>query len=386
MTQWSRPCAQTTPTSSPRHARLKPTSLKAAAPTTFPQHHRPPPIDTMPGLTISTDSVSPRTTATPFEAQQAHAQAQTQGQPQAQAPPTAPSTANPLGSAPQSQSRSTSPVRPPISPITPTLPATELPPLPNPQQLPPPASSAASFSAGRQTFTHNQPVPDAAATAIPPPRPEPIDFDANPDVLALKSAISILQLQRQRAANDIRALGAAKDAAAADPEAFLADLTANKIRGQQDPLFPTAQAHDSSSSEDESDDDDEPGAAPSGDVPLTGGSAVDGDPPRQPKTKSKPKSAEPPKPWKNLPRPQNVVRCPPINWAQYAVVGDSLDKLHAEQRARPNQGQPAVVGSDGAFEFKGSTDGNRADFVGVAAPYMPGRDKLENKKPRGGRR
>ncbi|KAM0539227.1 hypothetical protein ACHAQF_002016 [Verticillium nonalfalfae] len=252
--------------------------------------------------------------------------------------------------------------------------------------LPPPASSAASFSAGRQTFTHNQPVPDAAATAIPPPRPEPIDFDANPDVLALKSAISILQLQRQRAANDIRALGAAKDAAAADPEAFLADLTANKIRGQQDPLFPTAQAHDSSSSEDESDDDDEPGAAPSGDVPLTGGSAVDGDPPRQPKTKSKPKSAEPPKPWKNLPRPQNVVRCPPINWAQYAVVGDSLDKLHAEQRARPNQGQPAVVGSDGAFEFKGSTDGNRADFVGVAAPYMPGRDKLENKKPRGGRR
>ncbi|KAL9949084.1 hypothetical protein ACHAO3_002467 [Verticillium nonalfalfae] len=340
----------------------------------------------MPGLTISTDSVSPRTTATPFEAQQAHAQAQTQGQPQAQAPPTAPSTANPLGSAPQSQSRSTSPVRPPISPITPTLPATELPPLPNPQQLPPPASSAASFSAGRQTFTHNQPVPDAAATAIPPPRPEPIDFDANPDVLALKSAISILQLQRQRAANDIRALGAAKDAAAADPEAFLADLTANKIRGQQDPLFPTAQAHDSSSSEDESDDDDEPGAAPSGDVPLTGGSAVDGDPPRQPKTKSKPKSAEPPKPWKNLPRPQNVVRCPPINWAQYAVVGDSLDKLHAEQRARPNQGQPAVVGSDGAFEFKGSTDGNRADFVGVAAPYMPGRDKLENKKPRGGRR
>ncbi|KAM0280730.1 hypothetical protein ACHAQH_003900 [Verticillium albo-atrum] len=336
----------------------------------------------MPGLTIATDSVSPRTTAEPPVAQQIETQSQ------APASSTTSSTRNSYANAPPSASRSTSPVRPPISPITPTLLATELPPLPNDQPLPPPAASATpSFSAGRQTFTHNQPVPDAASTAIPPPRPDPIDFDANPDVLALKSAISILQLQRQRAANDIRALGAAKDAAAADPDAFLADLTTGKIRGQQDALFPTAQESDSSSSGEESDED-APGAIKTEDAPQAGG-MMDVDLPKPPaKRKSKSKRttpAEPPKPWKDLPRPQNVVRCPPINWAQYAVVGDSLDKLHAEQRAHPSQGQPAVVGADGTFEFKGSMEGNRADFVGVAAPYVPGRDRLE-KKSRGGRR
>ncbi|KAM0332449.1 hypothetical protein ACHAQA_002730 [Verticillium albo-atrum] len=339
----------------------------------------------MPGLTISTDSISPRSTATPSVVSQPQSQSQA---------PSASTTTNPSAQAPQSPPRSISPVRPPISPITPTLPATELPPPPNAQQLPPPAAAATpSFSAGRQTFTHNQPVPDAAATAILPPRPTPIDFDANPDVLALKSAISILQLQRQRAANDIRALGAAKDAAAADPQAFLADLTTGKIRGQQDPLFPTAQESDSSSSEDESEEEapeiKKPEDAPQDATPANGDTAaMDLDPPKPPKRKPRTKKttpAEPPKPWKDLPRPQNVVRCPPINWAQYAVVGDSLDKLHAEQRARPSQGQPAVVGADGAFEFRGSGEGNRADFVGVAAPYAPGRDKLD-KKPRGGRR
>ena len=39
-----------------------------------------------------------------------------------------------------------------------------------------------------------------------------------------------------------------------------------------------------------------------------------------------------------IPLPQNIVRCPPVNWAKYHVIGESLDKLHAEQQNRPSQG------------------------------------------------
>ena len=35
--------------------------------------------------------------------------------------------------------------------------------------------------------------------------------------------------------------------------------------------------------------------------------------------------------WPEIPIPQNVVRAPPINWAKYQVVGDSLEKLHKDQ-------------------------------------------------------
>ena len=41
-----------------------------------------------------------------------------------------------------------------------------------------------------------------------------------------------------------------------------------------------------------------------------------------------------------LPTAQKVVRMPPVNWAKYHIVGESLDKLHEEQRIRPAQGQP----------------------------------------------
>jgi hypothetical protein len=76
------------------------------------------------------------------------------------------------------------------------------------------------------------------------------------------------------------------------------------------------------------------------------------------------------------------VRCPPINWSKYAVVGDSLSKLHAEQLANPPQGSPAVLGANGTYEFKADAKPDR--YVGIAAPYAPGEDKLE-KKPKAGK-
>ena len=82
------------------------------------------------------------------------------------------------------------------------------------------------------------------------------------------------------------------------------------------------------------------------------------------------------------------MRCPPINWAQYGVVGESLDKLHAEQIAAPTLGVPATLGSGGTYEFKASEPSAAEParrLVTIAAPYAPGKDKIA-KKTRGGKR
>ncbi|KAJ6445696.1 origin recognition complex subunit [Purpureocillium lavendulum] len=247
---------------------------------------------------------------------------------------------------------------PPVSPITPTLAPARLPDTATPQPLLPPPSQALHLPA----LTHSsQP---AQQTAVPPPPPEPLDFDANPDVLALKSAISVLQVQRRRAAADMQTLTRAKDEALADPQAFMRDLAAGKVksRGDDARYVPGGsgggRGHDEDEDEDSSDDDGD-----SSDSSASG-------------SKSQPK----PKEWTSLPQPQNVVRCPPINWSQYAVVGDSLDKLHAEQVSRPTQGMPASIGTGGVYEFKG--DGRQEKYPGVAAPYAPGKDRID-KKPKG---
>jgi hypothetical protein len=233
-----------------------------------------------------------------------------------------------------------SPTRPPVSPITPPL---------RPTQRPTTEATGAGAS-GRPSLTHSQPN----QTAIPPPAPQPIAFDSNPDVIALKSAISILQIQRQRATADIQALSRAKDEAVQDPEAFIKDLVTGKINAP----------------ENDSDSDDE-------DTKLSGqGTSNQQDPGEG---SSKQRIATQPPAWTNIPQPQNVVRCPPINWSQYAVVGDSLDKLHNEQVTRPNQGTPATIGANGIYEFRG--EGKQERYQGVAAPYAPTQDRL-NKKPK----
>ncbi|KAH7197578.1 uncharacterized protein B0J16DRAFT_22465 [Fusarium flagelliforme] len=235
-----------------------------------------------------------------------------------------------------------SPSRPPVSPLTPPL---------RPTQPPAPEPSSSS-AAARPSFTHSQPD----QTAIPPPAPQPLDFDANPDVIALKSAISVLQIQRQRATADIQALSRAKEEAVQNPEAFINDLVANKINA------PT---------NDDSDSDDE-------DTEM-GGQGPESQQKDPGEGSSKQRIATEPPAWQKIPQPQNVVRCPPINWSQYAVVGESLDKLHNEQVNRPSQGTPATVGANGMYEFKG--EGKQERYQGVAAPYAPTQDRLK-KKPK----
>lgn len=233
------------------------------------------------------------------------------------------------------KSRSSSPTRPPVSPITPPLAPARLADNTTSNALPP-----------RQTFTHSQPD----QVAVTAPAPEPISFDSNPDAIALRSAISVLQVQRKRAAADIQTLSKAMDEAVADPTAFIEDLAAGKVQTQgaagRTSAIPAAD-------EDEDDDEDED-------------------------EEDESKKTHP-RPWASLPAPQNVVRTPPVNWSQYAIVGDSLDKLHNEQVSRPAQGSPAVYRPDGTYEFRG--DGKQEKYPGVAAPYNPVKDKLD-KRPR----
>lgn len=244
---------------------------------------------------------------------------------------------------PPPRSRSSSPPRPPVSPITPPL----NPSRPSGDGFPP-----------RQTYTHAQ--PDQAG--ITPRAPEPISFDSNPDVIALKSAISVLQIQKRRATEDIQTLSRAMDEAIEQPEAFVQHLAATQAQPRTRSSAARTDYGQAGSPGQHGDEDDEDEEMEDGDEQCQQGD----------KPSSKPRS------WTSLPQPQSLVRTPPINWAQYAIVGDSLEKLHTEQISQPTQGTPAVFGANGTYEFKAG-EGKQERYAGASRPYSPGKDKIERK-------
>jgi hypothetical protein len=239
---------------------------------------------------------------------------------------------------------------------------------------------------------------------VAPPAPEPIEFDSNPDVLALRSAISILQMQRARAARDMATLQRAKDAALRDPRAFMADLEGGAVRmgggavggGTGLGAAVTAEDSDLEDSEDSSHSDSdssggedvamgedgqvrvkrEPGAAVKAEDASASSSST-----AKPKTKKKRKRKQP---WSDLPTAQNIVRMPPINWSQYAVVGESLDKLHREQTARPAPGAPATLAPDGRYVFPPGPNRRADEVLGIAAPFDALRDRVVDSGAGGG--
>ncbi|KAK5987312.1 hypothetical protein PT974_11437 [Cladobotryum mycophilum] len=221
-------------------------------------------------------------------------------------------------------SRPPSPSRPPVSPITPVL---------GPARLP----GDGNGNGGSSNVNNvNRGQAQAQAVTGTSTQQEQQRFarqtftHSQPDqIVAIKATISALQVQKIRATNDMQALSKAKNEALENSEAFLRDLVSGRVR-QTD-----------------------------------GFNIVSDDGPA----------------WSSLPKQQDVLRCPPINWSQYGVVGESLDKLHAEQVARPTEGTPAAIGSGGMYEFKGG-DGKQERYGGVAAPFSPLKDKIE-KKPRG---
>ncbi|KAJ4416364.1 hypothetical protein N0V82_006801 [Gnomoniopsis sp. IMI 355080] len=239
---------------------------------------------------------------------------------------------------------------------------------------------------GRAPLTHSAHPPTVASAPPPPVPPEPIDFENNPDVIALQATVGILLQQKKRAEADLIKLKAAKNAAMERPLEFARDLTSGRV--SQGPVK-TEEDEDSDGSEDcdvdmkTEDDGTEDKTSTS---PATNGlqpSALKAKASKKGKGKAKAAPVAPP-PWVNLPQPQDIARMPPINWTQYAVEGEALNKLHNQQLTHPTLGTPAVMGPNGTYEFTGTAnpdDGKR--FVGISAPFDPLRDRVVEKKPKG---
>ncbi|KAL4806349.1 hypothetical protein BDV18DRAFT_126225 [Aspergillus unguis] len=238
------------------------------------------------------------------------------------------------------QQRPGTPPRPPYSPVTPVL--NHISPVQNPSTtngshpiIPPPASPSPTSQA--PLYNPSTLPPPVPPTFAPEPSTIPISESENPDAIALRSAISILQMQKQQSLRDIRTLVKLKEAAAEEPEKFAQDLAEGKLskKGQGGLI-------DFSHEDDEAD---EHGNGEDEDMPDT--EAARG---------SK---------FGTLPTPQNIVRMPPVNWAKYQVVGESLDKMHEEQLRRPSVGEPR------------RDEAPAPEYV-LASPYHPLTDKLES--------
>lgn len=242
-----------------------------------------------------------------------------------------------------------SPVRPPVSPITPELKPAQL--APAQQQAPAPAEP--------QKPSHVRPTPLPPAIFQKQPQPVPISESDNPDAIALRSAMSLLQLQREKSKRDIKALEQLREAAVRDPEGFARHIQAQAQARRQpsraasnDPLGPTLSPSTPSDEtvggakpeEDEDEEDDRPFAAFDVNGSDNGMSKLPA-----------------------IPQPQNIIRCPPINWAKYHIVGEPLDKMHEEQRKWP-----------GASEPPRTYQGHRAPPHAVASPYSPFLDGVAN--------
>jgi hypothetical protein len=255
---------------------------------------------------------------------------------------------------------------------------------PSPKTLasPPPSSTNLSSSAVRSVSPQPPPAspltppaqPAKLATTTPPaiPIPQQTQFVEQPpslpfsshessDAIALRAAISSLQFQRLQAQRDLRTLEDIKRQAVERPEEYRQHVIAT---AQARPEPPPWAVIDSPEQDMDSDDD-----------TVLGASATKGREPTDTQPESTAKSystsygsmlhSQPvrksPQPtgFPAVPLPQDVVRCPPIEWAKYNIVGESLDKLHSDQQARPGD-----IGS------------SQRDSV-VAAPYNPFLDKLD---------
>jgi hypothetical protein len=191
-----------------------------------------------------------------------------------------------------------------------------------------------------------------------PPSPVPIAESENPDVIALRASMGILQVQHMTAKKDMERLQKMKDEALKDPEAYVKALvermnTQSSEKGAN-LLTPTVQnlvsalgkKSDVVKGLDEKKDGNE-------DVKMATSTeeAAEKD--------SDDESSEPPERFPVPPSAQNVYRMPPINWAKYQVVGDVLDLMHDDQRNRPIPGMPDGIDSD------------RTEDYNAAAPYQP---------------
>jgi hypothetical protein len=196
---------------------------------------------------------------------------------------------------PTIKEESSSPTRPSYSPVTPTLPQSNL-------------------------ANH-----DTAESRIDEPEPLPLSLDDNPDAIALRATLSILQMQRQQSLRDIRHLDKMKQEAMRNPKAFVDDLKTGKL---QKPTQPNI-AFDTEESDEER------------------------------------KHEHSTSRFGTLPTPQNIVRCPPIEWSKYHVAGEALDTMHDVQQQYPGVTEEALARDLQPQPHE------------IAAPYRPFVDRIE---------
>ncbi|EXJ76986.1 hypothetical protein A1O3_10143 [Capronia epimyces CBS 606.96] len=188
-----------------------------------------------------------------------------------------------------------------------------------------------SYSPVTPTLSHTSLAQDDDRVELPPsqfmdePDPVPIDLDDNPDAMALRATLSVLQLQRQQALRDMRDLDKMKQAAMEDPEQFVKDLQEGKLTG---PPRQGVEVDEMESLEHE--------------TPARDGSK-----------------------FGRFPSAQNVMRSPPVEWAKYHVVGEALDRIHEVQQHYPGYTE----------DMQGRADQPLPQTV--AAPYRPFMDRLD---------
>lgn len=250
--------------------------------------------------------------------------------------------------------RQPTPPPPAYSPVTPEMPPAILAaPLntytssnTNPYSFAPPAASSpdpiSSNHAHPQPRLHlNGPAP--LAEPPQPPAPEPISLEENTDAIALRAAISVLQMQRQRALQDMVTLEKQKRSALENVEGFVTGLVDKSITVRDTKgVLPRSSVDDEEEEEDEQED-------AQGQMNGT----------VQQRQQHEPEHGG--LGQMEIPSAQNVVRMPPINWQKYHVIGESLDRLHKDQKIRPTAGIP---------------EGTRKETE-VAAPYDPFVDTLD---------
>lgn len=191
-----------------------------------------------------------------------------------------------------------------------------------------------SYSSPSPTTPAHPPRP-SAPTVNPEPAPVPISESENPDAIALRSTLSILQIQKQQSIRDIQTLDKIKGAAAADPEGFAVELAAGRLSKKEKGGFVEVS--------DERDD------------------GVEG--------QESTEHGEPSR-FGKIPKPQSVVRMPPVNWAKYQILGEPLDKMHEEQLRRPSPGMP-----------RREEPAQRTPEHVLISPYRPLADNLETPAP-----
>jgi hypothetical protein len=251
--------------------------------------------------------------------------------------------------------RSKSPERPEISPITPIF---------TPRGFHTFESEYTADTTLQSTPTRQGSFPNGEAhnsqERIQRPAPTAFEEEENADAIALRSAITILQIQRDRCKADIRTLAETKGMAMREPQRFMDNMKSGVApsgnvqaskKGQSNGMKVETGLEQDEKMDIEMEDEQSDGNDSGDDL------AEDTN-----------KSAST---FPAIPRPQNIVRCPPINWAKYHIVGESLDKLHKEQVARPFQGVPERDGPATPESI-----GGRASVAKVAAPYTPATDGI----------